>query len=578
VAELQLGKRSGPRLLLDQEVDKVASHKGKIELSPLDFVKFGLRLRGEDGSIQPINFSGRPYLTPIYEAMFPRLGIEGGRQIEKSTFLVAEGSAFMWLKVPTRALYVVPTHLQMAVFSKAHIDELTSMSVVLSSMSPPGLRRVMSKGALNGNRWYLRHAFLHADRIRGIPGVTLVQMDEIQDLRSDSIPVIRETMSHSTEKRERVTGTHKTFDGTIEQMKKMEGVCHEWVIPCDFHSPRHWVITGPKSIGKKGNICDKCGNLINIQHPDAQWAVVSTPNKKIANPTKWFRINQLMVPWLDWGEVLQKVDTYPVGRLKNEVFSMPHSYGTRPIELEVLLDSCVKGRGLGMDDIVREANTYRAIFMGIDWGSGGDNSKTFVVIGGIKSGAFDVLYARQIDAGTRIFYGDDDVVPEHDPEYQEIERLINLFKPVGIGVDHGMGYKRNAHFVRKYGAERILVMQALSSGYGKKFAFDRNLHRYKYNEAEVYDVLFGFAHPPNPLYSFPDALVSKEPFFSDILNVVREGGDEGRRVSFTKIMNTTDDGWSALVIFSLTMLVFNPRPDILFLEIEEVDAQDPYKI
>lgn len=547
-----------------------------IPLTMLDFVSFGVCIRNSNGRPERITFDGRRYLTDIYSRNLTKIGFEGGRQVEKTTFLAADSLSHMFLYPSFVALYVGPTFRQIKTYSEDTVDEMISTSFVLRTMFPEKYRNITSKKSETGSKMHLRHAFLHADRVRGIPGVNMVQFDELQDLSIGILPVVLETMSHSpiNEKRSRYAGTHKTADGTIEQLKKLEGVCHEWVIPCDRHTPRVWNITGMQTVGKKGNVCTRCKKPIFPDHPDARWAVVQRPTKDIVYPTHWFRVNQLMVPWSGWAEILDKIERYPTGQLKNEVFSEPHAYGTRPITKDRLLSLCRDNVCRTLEEAVRASRMYRSgTYMAIDWGAGTDTSRTFIAVITFQQ-TYNVLYACSIDSGTQVYFADDEEVPDDDPEMLEIDRLIGLFNPVAIGVDHGMGYKRNSYLARKYSSRRIVPIQFLGGSYGKKFAYNPRLYRFMCSQPEVYDIVFSALEHGE--FTFPDQDVALRELIPDILNVIREGGDEGRRVSYTKVVNSTDDGFSALTLVFLTSLLMHPRPDLLVLEYDEPDTPNPY--
>jgi hypothetical protein len=59
-----------------------------------------------------------------------------------------------------------------------------------------------------------------------------------------------------------------------------------------------------KNIGRRGIICSKCGKALHAQHPTAQWAAQRAVRSPVKVPFEGYRISQLMVPWVDWTEVL----------------------------------------------------------------------------------------------------------------------------------------------------------------------------------------------------------------------------------------------------------------------------------
>src|SRR6185295_9462210 len=172
------------------------------------------------------------------------------------------------------------------------------------------LANVLEKKFVNRSQITLRFAFLNADRCRGIPA-DFVLIDEFQDILLDNIPVIEECASHSSFKLFCYSGTPKSMDNAIEYYFARFSTQNEWAVPCKRHgTPNdrgswHWNILTEDSIGPNGLICDRCGGDISAKDPDACWAAMN-PNPAVEKPFEGFRIPQLMVPWLDWDDLLHK--------------------------------------------------------------------------------------------------------------------------------------------------------------------------------------------------------------------------------------------------------------------------------
>jgi hypothetical protein len=83
---------------------------------------------------------------------------------------------------------------------------------------------------------------------------------------------------------------------------------------CRARGARHWNILGEKNIGKKFLICERCGKQIHPQHERAQWAA-GNANAEYEG----YRINQLMVPWRKWDDILADYGKYTRDRFYNEV-------------------------------------------------------------------------------------------------------------------------------------------------------------------------------------------------------------------------------------------------------------------
>ena len=206
----------------------------KTELFPSEFAaEVFLYPNSLTGKLEPLDFTGRRYLIPIYDTPNQRVLLKFGRQSEKSTFLGNKILTFSMLRENLQSLYVSPAEANTLTFSRDRIATPITTSPVLRSAIGKTDNNVLYKKFFNGSDIRFRNAFLNADRVRGNPCQNLV-LDEIQDILLDVIPVIEETQSHSEFLKYRTyAGTPKSFDNTIEAYWSRDSTQYEWMVPCD---------------------------------------------------------------------------------------------------------------------------------------------------------------------------------------------------------------------------------------------------------------------------------------------------------------------------------------------------------
>jgi len=221
---------------------------------------------------------------------------------------------------------------------------------------------------------------------RGIPA-DYVCIDEFQDIVLDNVPVIEECASHSSYKLFTYSGTPKSLDNPLEFYYRRFSTQNEWVVPCRAHgtpndpSSWYWNVLEEDNIGKSGLICSKCDNKINAADPSAMWASLN-PNPNIEKPFEGFRIPQIMVPWIEWEDILDKQRKYSRPKFFNEVLGLSYDSGVRPLTVTDISDNC--NPELSMSHYRRVAEQYSGdtpIFMGIDWGCHDDQTRILTASG-----------------------------------------------------------------------------------------------------------------------------------------------------------------------------------------------------
>jgi intein/homing endonuclease len=456
-----------------------------------------------------------------------------------------------------RTLYVSPSSQQTKEFSKTRLKEPLETCADLKTWFPSHLTdNVFEKKAINRSEIKLRYAFLNADRCRGL-SADLICMDEFQDLLLDNIPVIEEAASHSPFKWFIYSGTPKSLDNPIQVYWDAYSTQNEWAVPCERHGlpsnpgSWHWNILGEKNIGIKGLSCDKCGELIKPDHPRAQWVRTGNPNPKF-DTFEGFRIPQLMVPWLEWSNILTKYNQYPRAKFYNEVLGASFDSGQRPLTQGDVLANCDADFSFKAEKLKEVFPKIRGkqVYAGIDWGQDSNNSYTIIMIGVYLDGFFKIIFAHRFSGA------------EAEPKEQitKIKKLLSAFEVTRVGVDYGGGYWPNDELLRLYGSQKIVRYQYSTPQTLMKF--DAAKGRFLIHRSEVMSAIFN-AIKRRTVFRFPKWSEFGSPFGSDMLSIFSEYNERTRMTEYKKSPNTTDDSFHALLLCFIVSMIDNPRPDII---------------
>jgi len=420
--QIELGKSWIPEI--EEYSDPFMEEEGSILerepppiVLPSSFTEYAFRMPGMDG-YENFTFNGRRHLRQIYDTPFRRILLMCGRQVEKSTLLGNMALSYSCLIPSYKVLYVSPSATQTKTFSNDRIKEPIETSPVLKTFTTHMLsQNVFEKQFINRSKITLRNAFLNADRARGVPA-NLLDIDEIQDILADNIPVIEQCLSHSPEQLKRYiySGTPKTLDNVIEDYWANRSTQNQWVVPCDCtmgEGGRYWNILGEKNIGLAHLICEKCGKRIYPMGDDAQWAC-SIEYDPVHTPFEGYRIPQLMVPWLDWDELLYNYDHYGRNKFYNEVLGVSFDTGLRPLTTAQIRACC-------SDNVYMvDAHKYQSlgfgqeIFAGIDWGCHDEETRILTETG--------FKYFKDLT--------DDDKVAQWDPDSREMTFVLPKVRTV----------------------------------------------------------------------------------------------------------------------------------------------------
>ena len=392
---------------------------------------------------------------------------------------------------------------------------------------------------------------------RGIPA-DQVLIDEIQDILVDNIPVIEQCAFHSSYKLFMYSGTPKSVDNTIEYYWSEFSSQNEWVVPCERHglpsdsSTWHWNVLAEKNIGSLGLICDKCGESISARHPKAQWAAMNPmrPDNKDKVTFEGYRIPQIMVPWVDWAEVLIAQEQYSRSQFMNEKLGRSYDSGIRPITRAQLQAVCKPEIVLGDIESFRRLAQGISVYAGIDWGGGTDSSFTHISFGGyFGTGNFSIIWCHR-------FTGQD-----LDPEKQ-IELITQMLSQLNVklvGVDYGGGFYPNDKLIKRFGSRKIMKFQ-YNPRQKKKIYWEPNLQRWMCHRTEV--MSDGFNALKAKKIDLPRWEDYQDPHGTDILNIFTEYNVRVRMNEYKKPPGKTDDAFHSMLLCLLASCIERPRPDI----------------
>jgi hypothetical protein len=556
---LEGGDRSKQRYVEDPfaaSARRNAQRSHALAMKTSEWVHHMVRVKMK-GRIGEIDFTERGYLKRPYDTERRSILLMTSRQTEKSTTLGNKLLSLCGMEWYQSSLFVTPSATQTKVFSSARIDDIVEISPMIKALTHKSLTwNILEKEFLTKSKIYLRYAFLNADRIRGI-SVNNIFYDEVQDLLTDVIPVIRESASRFRNAIHVYSGTPKTFDNSIEKIWSGESTMSEWMVPCENHYPWHRNILGMKNIGKLGPVCEKCHKPINPEHPAAEW-IEGNRGAKIEG----YRICRLMVPWyykpdftdkdpyVMWKEILHSLENYPPASFANEIMALSYDAGTKPLTRSQVIACCDDAYSMQEDDVAELALSHQ-LYGGIDWGTG-ENAYTVLSVCGYVRGDASLQYV--------FFKRFDGILSDPEPQMREIIRLIQKFKLKYVGCDYGMGFVQNKKLTSIFSAKRIHQFQYAARS-TKKIVYKAALNRSIVFRTAIMSDAFSALH--NLKIRLPNWETFKVPYAEDFLSIYAEHNETLRMIKYDKPRSIPDDSFHALIYALIVSFFDHRRPDII---------------
>ncbi len=405
----------------------------------------------------PFDFNGREYLKGLYDPVdeYPAGSRNqvwlAGRQVEKSTTQSAKSVSLGALIPSYKTLYVAPRFDQVRVFSQQRFRPMCEDSVNLQPWIKPSrtLWQVSAREFMNGSFFNFRSCYLSADNARGITCQHL-NIDEIQDIVSDAIPVLEECQSHaSLESRFRsYAGTPKTSSNVLS--RRFKNSCQfEWLSKCG--ACNHWNFLDERIVGDTFFQCVQCGREIN---PKVGQFVPQKPS--LLDKCWGFRISQLMVPFQSHSDIIKKRDDPNISQQRyfNECLGLDYDEGQLVLTEAVMREACTDEPMMTIDACARLSANGVPLFGGVDYGpgEGDDPSYTVMTIGWWHtSGHFQVLWMRKLIG--------------RESNLARQPGVINrIFTEAGVrwvGADWGFGAAINEQLIQEHGWARIASNRCL---------------------------------------------------------------------------------------------------------------------
>ena len=555
-------------------------NKTKIDISISGWTEHAFKMYNKDvNKFMNFSFNDRPYWIPIYDSPWDKILAKCGRQVNKSTWLGNTAISHCCVQPNFKCLYVSPSQAQTREYLKDRIiGPIEDSDVLKKYRDKSGIDNTFVKQFTTGSEILFRYAFLKADRIRGIAGVDMLIIDEVQHIIQSNIPVIEQVQFAASKKFQRkyYSGTPLSLDNPIEDLWMNQSTQNEWAIPCYNHSifsggkktSVHWnIIVDERNIGSEGLICDLCARPISPRDQNAQWVSMNKrildKDSKVKKPFYGFHIPQLISPDCDWKNILHNMNHITKAEFYNEVLGMSYDSGEKPITRQDLIDNC--DNNPSESDRLSLSPTFlnrlkdsifdgRTIFAGIDWGAQTDRSYTILNLATYwndRGKTFFVPFYWKRFEGAEM---------ESDTMMRKIFEILHEWRVRYIGTDFGGGMVQNDMLMREFGSTRVVKYQY--SNPKTKMKWEPNLSRFVIHRSECMSSLFT-ALKRKDVIRLPRWEDFEEPFGKDFLAITSEYNPKTRMVVYQKNPANTDDSFHSLLYSFLVSFIEFPRRDIL---------------
>lgn len=477
--------------------------------------------------------NGYDLYKTIYDIPYTTMVLKNGRQTGKTqslaNFMGLDSFAIPYMK----SFYISPSQSQTTRYSHTKLQKVISGSPKLKYWFSKGeVNNVFLKTAGNGSECTLSYASDDPDRVRGITS-DRNYYDEAQDMDLFEIMVVADAcMDASPDPRKHITGTPKTFENPLEEMWQRSNQC-EVLIRC--RACNLYNLPSEKNIGKHGFICRKCGKTLSVR--DFTWKAMKPDNHRVVG----FHIPQIVIPAhtenpKKWDLLLEKYETYPTSKFKNEVMAESDSQGSRLLTKEELIHCCQSYR-MSRTPHPSILNGIDFTVGGVDWSGGGKDgvSRTVLHIWGVTP---DLRFKT-------LFY---QVFPSEDP-VSSVDEVVNLCRVFNVRLvigDQGEGSLANGILREKLGKHRCGKFRY--GAFSKPIEVDKDTGVYKLDKTTVIDNYFSFIKAEGVI--FPDE-ADMVVAFGDILAEFSEVTNTGRKI-WKHSMSKPDDclhaqigGWIA---------------------------------
>ena len=389
---------------------------------------------------QQVTFKGFEWMPGALDSGFKNVLFYTSRQVGKSTAISMRG-IIKCAAIPyyTR-MYVAPTQNHCGAYSKQKLSDLilSSPIFVKKYFGKGRTNQAYFKGFTNGSGYWLRWFATGVNSVRGL-SVDGVDIDEVQLIQSDDIPVVRENMRRSPYKDLTYAGTPLHNQNPIEDLWK-RSTRDEWMVKC-YHCNRHNYLD-ERNISKFFLQCRYCSTADSPKQIFPQQGLWVRTTREPSTYLRGVRVNALMVSEIPWtpelgGEdsIVWMYENYPSNQFRNEVLALPGGDADRPITEEELINCCDPELKMCTSIADKPYLARMNLFGGADWATDAESRKSYnvhVVGGFLPNEDFLFVYARRFKGR------------ESDKTYllNNIVQIQKSFRSPFVGADWGMGADR----------------------------------------------------------------------------------------------------------------------------------------
>lgn len=409
-------------MLASALADRLAEMTARLKAGPpehLDSFTFMLQHEGH-----PLRLDKFFSFLPMFQSVRPyRMVFKTGRQVAKTTSACASNTINRMLRPDTKALIVTPLFGQVHRISTEIAGPMVARGLFRDEILENTAQQVLKRRYSNGSVDHYSYAFMSAGRIRSISGIDDIWLDEVQDIRTEFIPVIEQTSAgRAMPGRKLYSGTPLSMANTIqllweESSQAVEAIkcdhCGFWNLGCvDQHLIR--------MIGKHSCTCAKCDRILDVmakvyipRYPEREEDFQGCHISQVLHPL------HAMIP-SKWHELRRNMENYTTAQFHNEVLGESYDSADRMIDLDSLRNACTLGPNT-MEEALRLRDKLELAAIGVDWTGGGDGqSLTKVVFGGLERGSstVKVLFMFALPPSMPI-----------QSQIPEILRLVSMFRP-----------------------------------------------------------------------------------------------------------------------------------------------------